>query len=336
MKRQLALFALGLAFGAGFLALALRDTDSEQIFTALGRADWWLTLPFLLALFLFYWVKTWRWRILLGPSLATRTATLFPAVMIGYAGSTVLPMQLGEVLRIYVTSRRHDLAASTVLATIALERIFDLLTILVLLGVTLLFENTAAPVLREAGYVVAAIALTAVAFTTLIIGWSRQFLALAGRLAGVLPEAIRERVMGQVRAGTATLATMRDPRLLAAVSATSFLQWVFMWLCCYLSLAAFDLDVPISAAYVVLSTTIVAVTFPSSPGFVGNIQFAYTLALTAYGVSAPQAFAASVYYHTLAYLSVLIVGGYCFLASGYSLRQLRAAGAQTAGGLSER
>jgi len=61
----------------------------------------------------------------------------------------------------------------------------------------------------------------------------------------------------------------------------------------------------------------------TSPGYVGTIQFAYTLALSPYAISSATAFAASVFYHALAYFSVFFVGLYYLHRSGYSLGQVR-------------
>jgi hypothetical protein len=53
---------------------------------------------------------------------------------------------------------------------------------------------------------------------------------------------------------------------------------------------------------------VVGITLPSSPGYFGNIQLAYVLALKPFGIDAGSAIAASLFFHALAYPAVVIVG----------------------------
>jgi len=325
MSRQHMLLALGIATGLLFLWLALREANLAEIVDALSTAQWWQAGPFLVALFTFYWIKTARWRALLSPIRELPTRTLFPAVMIGYAGSTVLPMQLGELLRTYVTGRTHDLRVSAVLASILLERVFDLLTILVLLSAALLLGTTLSEAMLDASYLIAGLVFVCVAIISFTIFRPESFVKFCETLLMPLPQRLRASLLEQINLGTTGLASLRAPRLLRRVIVTSLAQWACMALCCYISLTALNIDVPLSAASIVLIFTVISVTLPTSPGFVGSIQLAYTLALAPYGVSAGIAFAASVFFHVLAYFSVLIVGFFFMYRFGYTFNAARVA-----------
>ena len=104
---RLSLIALGLIASASFLWLSFRDADFAEIRITLASADPYWVVPFLLLLFGFYWLKSRRWRDLLSPTRSMHSADLFPAVMIGYAGTAVLPMQMGELVRAFIVSRKQ-------------------------------------------------------------------------------------------------------------------------------------------------------------------------------------------------------------------------------------
>jgi uncharacterized membrane protein YbhN (UPF0104 family) len=133
-------------------------------------------------------------------------------------------------------------------------------------------------------------------------------LRLARWFTGWLPERISLRIVGELEKGTAGAGIVRRSRLAAGALGTSLLQWVFMWLCVWLSLVALHIEVPFGAALVVLVLTVVGITLPSSPGYFGNIQLAYVLALKPFGIDAGSAIAASLFFHALAYPAVVIVG----------------------------
>ena len=80
-------------------------------------------------------VRTVRWRLLLGRG---DDGALLPfwlvlrALLIGYLGNAALPARLGEAARAGVVARNADRAFGTVLGTIVLERLIDLVALAVL------------------------------------------------------------------------------------------------------------------------------------------------------------------------------------------------------------
>lgn len=299
---------LGVGVSALLLYLALREVEFDAMAAALASARWWMTAPFLVALFLYYWVKTVRWGDLLSPVARVSARELFAPVMIGYAGSALLPMQLGELARTYLVARRLQLAGLAVLMSIGLERVFDLLSILLLLGIALAFGGEFPPVLVSAGYLLGAVTLIASALLAAYVFRTAECIALARRAVRFLPERLGQRIVGQVESGAAGLHALRDGVLLLRVLGASILQWLFMWICVWLSLAAVGVSAPAAGAFVALVLMVIGTSLPNSPGYVGSIQLAYVLALKPFGVTSGAAVAASLFFHVLAYASVVIAG----------------------------
>jgi glycosyltransferase 2 family protein len=299
---------IGVLVSAGLLTLALRSSDPAAISQALQKTQPAYALPFLAALFLYYWVKTVRWADLLAPLAVIPARRLFSPVMIGYAGSAILPLQLGEVARTFLVARRERLTGASVLMTIAVERIFDLIGVLLLLGCALALGSTLPPVLIKAGYV---IALGTVFASAIVMGYvykPEPFMTATRRMAAWLPARAGGWIVQQVEQAVHGLAVLRDVRLLLRIAVTSIVQWLFMWSCVWLSIEAVGLDATADAAFVVLVLTIIGISLPNSPGYVGSIQIAYVLGLAPFGIAAGPAVAASIFFHVLAYASVVLVG----------------------------
>jgi uncharacterized membrane protein YbhN (UPF0104 family) len=91
----------------------------------------------------------------------------------------------------------------------------------------------------------------------------------------------------------------------------------------HFSLAALGIDVPVSAPLLVLGLAVASVTLPTSPGFVGAIQVAFTIGLAPFGVGPDRAFAASVYYHLLAVTAVIVLGLVSLKQMGQTFRRAR-------------
>ena len=83
--------------------------------------------------------STWRsaslrWQYLLEPLGHASFANAFRATAVGFAASSVLPARAGEVIRPYFLARHENMSATGAFATIILERVLDMLTVLVLLA----------------------------------------------------------------------------------------------------------------------------------------------------------------------------------------------------------
>jgi uncharacterized protein (TIRG00374 family) len=312
------ILVMGIFIGVSFLWLALRDTSLEQVGGALLKANFWLVPPFLVVLGLFYWMKAWRWSLLLNPVRKTETLEAFPAVTIGFTGNVVLPAQLGELVRVYVISRQLGIRGTPVLATVFLERVFDFLTIFVFLVVGLLVSRTISRDLVDAGYLLGSIGLGLIVVVLLFIIWTERFMDFFRQVTIFLPDNLRSKLTAQIEFGAHGMQSIRSPRLLAGATLISIAQWSCMALCVYAAIRALRIDVPLSASAIVLVLIIAVSTLPNSPGQVGLIQIAFTTALNPYGVSAGDAFAASVFFHVFG-LSIIIVAVYYIRQMGYTL-----------------
>jgi len=321
--RRSVLVLVGVAVSASMLWLALWNTDFGSISQSLAAAHFVWSIPFLVALFLFYWLKAARWRDLLTTSVSARASDLFPSIMIGYAGTAILPLQMGELVRAYIVGKKYSLPFPLVLSSIGLERIFDLLTILVLLGLTLATGQSSPDILIKAGYIIGIIVSMGIIFAFWLVTKADSALAVARYLTSWMPSQFSDAILRLLDSVSRGFQSIRQPRLVIRIAANSIIQWSLMGVCIAISLAALQIDVPISGVVLVLVATIVGISLPTGPGYVGNIQFAFVIALQHFGIDPAQAIAASVFYHVLAYVAVVVVGFSFLHTSGYGMLELR-------------
>lgn len=306
-KRWLAAGA-GVVLSAILLVFALRDVDGRELANVLGTARWWIIAPFLIALFAYYWVKTVRWAFLLRSVTPVTSGRLFAPVMIGYAAGALLPMQLGEVVRAWLGAQRLHIRMLASLMSIALERVFDLLSILLLAALAFAMATTASAWLTSVIWLLAAGASAALILFLIFVFRTEQCISLCERWLRRTPARLRERILEQVRAAASGLSALRSVRSIAALLGMSVLQWLFMFGCIWLSLYAMHLELSPVAAVLVTVFTVIGISLPNSPGYVGSIQLAFTLALEPFGIAPTQAVAASLFFHILAYATVVLTG----------------------------
>lgn len=314
VARSKLLFPLGIACSALFLWLAMRDVDIGIVWRTVLTCNLWWGVPFAAALSVFFWLKAFRWRLLLGLGRAVGTRAVLPPVVIGYASNFLLPAQLGELVRVYLARRGLGIEYMPLFVTIVLERMFDLICVISIVGIVLLFTHSATSNLIMAGYVAGAGGFALVSGVVVYTVWTRPIHQAVLWVAGLVGPAFRERCDGQLGLIDSGLTSLRDVRRLLGVGTVSVVQWGVMGLCTYTSILAIGLDVPVSAGFVVLIVTVIGISLPSAPGFFGAIQLSFTLGLTQFGVTANDALSASLVFH--AWLLIVLTLGALFL--GYT------------------
>ncbi len=321
---QRLIVGVGFAVGLTFLWLALRNTNLEEIWIALQRANLLMVLPFLATVLLVYWLRAWRWSVLLRPLDEKVSAhDVFPAVMIGYASNIALPPPFSDLVRMFVAGRKLGLKSTSVLTTIVLERVFDLLTIVALLGFALWLAPKPSGELAKAGTIGGVVGVAVLLLAIVYATWADSLNSILDRVFGLLPQRIAMVLSIQAALVASGLMALRNARRMLLVTTVTVAQWLVTGLSIDLSLRAVEIEVHPSVAFIVLAFTFVGVSLPTTPGAVGTIQLSFALALAPAGVAAGVAVAASIFWHAIAYCFVVAVGLYYFLRLGYSFREIR-------------
>uniref|UniRef100_A0A7C2NVJ0 Flippase-like domain-containing protein n=1 Tax=Schlesneria paludicola TaxID=360056 RepID=A0A7C2NVJ0_9PLAN len=325
--------AVGIAVSLGCLWWALSDMLKDpkalpQIGQAFVRANY-ASLPVIwLVLAAFYWLKAWRWSLLLKPVGEFRpTRDLLPPTMIGFAFNNLLPAHLGDFVRVFLFAQRRQLNKTAVLSSVVLERVFDVVAILFYLGLGLVFVPGLDPGVKQTALVFAAAAGACVLGGLVYVIWTRPFVALLewvlARLRFV-PAGLRRKLTGMLEAGADGLASLKNPRLIVGIMLTSWAQWALNGVLVYLSLWSFDLHFSPLVACIVLGVVAFGVTVPSSPGYFGVIQLCFMSVLKLFTDNQADVFAASVYYHLSQYIPVTLIGLYFFNTTGLKFRDVEA------------
>ena len=270
-----------------------------------------------------------RWRLLLRAEDGRPYAwgPLWHAVAMGFAANNVLPFRAGEVVRPVAVSRFTGARLTTSLASIAVERVFDLLAIVGLLALALLLPGmptgvsvAGIPVQRvttSAGLV----AMAALVAAGLVVGFPR----VAERFirATIPSDRLALRLIETIEGVRQGLGVLQSPARLVAVVAWSVVLWVEIAFSFYLAFLAFDLPVGFSGALLLQGVLALGVAVPSAPGFVGPFEAVITAVLAVYGIGASQAVALAVAYHVTTFFPITLLGFWSAARTGLGLRRAR-------------
>lgn len=309
------------------LAWFLRQANLGAVWHELRTARPWVLVLALVTTLITYLLRAYRWQYLLRPLGRTHFALVFRTTVIGFAANTLLPARVGEFLRPYLLARREHLSVSASFATIILERLLDLLTVLLLFGLfVLLFAGHVSALdpktfaaVKIGGLLFGAAAVTALLVIAFLSHRPALVTALVDRVSRLLPARFADSFAKMAHAFVEGLAVTRDPRRLFGAMALSLPLWLSIATQIWLVTQAFHMTIPFTGSFLVVALLAVGVAVPT-PGSVGGFHEAFRLAVTAfYGVPNDSAVAGAIVLHAMSFLPVTVLGAWFMFRDGLSL-----------------
>lgn len=314
-------FWLGIAVSVFFLFLLFRSIDGAALMAALRKMDGRFLLPAVASTLLSYYLRAWRWKLLLEVEKDASMGNLFPATAIGYMANNLLPARVGELIRVYVLGEREGIDKGSVFASLVLDRLLDGLSVLCILLITLFTirlpgdEGGVRTALVTGGYLTVAAYLTILGFLIFLKRRTSAALRLAGRLMKPFPARLSERVIPLLGSFIGGIRVSSRPGNLAGLVISSILIWLSAVWPIDLLLRSFGVVLPLTASLFIMVLLVVAVMLPASPGYIGTYHYACFKALTTYGVSGEQALAIALVIHAVNFFPITFLGLY-YLARG--------------------
>jgi hypothetical protein len=302
-------------------AIAAR-IDFASFNDAWKAARYGFIIPSAVLLLLGLVTRAVRWRVLLSDGLALRPA--FHIMNIAYLINAFVPFRIGELARAFLGARANPpVKAMTTVGTIVVERLLDLLAVVIMLAVAL----AAGPVpdwLRVAGISSGIMALAGFLF---LVALSRRR-ELAHRVLG----AFEARLTWLERLHLSKfgdhfldgLLPLAEARTLASALFWTGLSWFLSLAGSYVLMYTFYDDASWAVTCLFIAAAALAVAVPAVPGNVGTYEAAILVALAAVGyadnISIATAFAVTVHVTNVAIIAVTGLIG--FVDIGVSLEQL--------------
>lgn len=301
---------LGIALAAFFIWLIVRQIDPPELVNAFSSTRIGYVAAALVVFCIGYACRIARWRLMLecdNPQL--RWTDCAGPLLASFAVNNVLPFRAGDVVRAFAFNERLGTRSSTVLATLLVERLLDLLVVLTLLGAVLTVFGLDSSRLIGLG----SAALIAVALTILLLLLFPQLFAplayATSRLVTKLSSRLGERLLAEIDRGFATLSYLASGNTIISLVAWSFAAWLaegcVFWLA---ALALGTLSVH-GAGWLALPVGTLATLIPSTPGYVGTFDYFTIHAMTSLGNSQGPATAYALLVHTLLWLPPTLIGG---------------------------
>jgi hypothetical protein len=313
----------------GLLAWALRGVSLDAVLRHLAGAKPGPLAASVIIATLTFPLRLVRWRLLLRDERGEPypSAPLWHSIALGFMANNLLPFRAGELVRSYTAARLAQARFTAVFSSVAVERIFDALTVVALLTLALLTSSLPGSV-RVAGTSVADLARAAG-----VIGAVALLLAMLVVAAPLAAERIVRRVLHRTRFADRIvdliegvrqgLAVLRSPARLAGVIFWSLVLWLVNALAFYVGFKAFDIPVSYTGALLLQGLLVLGISVPSTPGFFGPFEAVIVAALALYGVPGSLAFSYAIAFHITSFIPITLLGFWSLARSPGGVKALR-------------
>jgi len=323
--------ALGILLSVTLLVWTLRGVSLSAVWAELAGSNLALFLASAVASTLIFPLRAIRWRIILEPvAPALPLAPLWRSIAIGGMVNNLVPARAGEIARAYALTRETPVSFASALASLAVDRLFDMV-VLLLLGVASVLDPAFPRGARVAGQSLGHLAQGSVVLVVLLIVGLYLLAIFPSQLVRAfeifvrkVTPAVEERGKNALLRFSAGLSVLKSPGRFAAVLAWTIAHWLVNALAFWLGFRAVGLHLGFSAALFLQMLIAVGVALPSAPGFFGVFEKFATVGLALYGVAATAATSWAIGFHILSFIPITLIGIYYFSRLGLSFRELRA------------
>lgn len=304
-QKKLKIFFASL-ISVAFCFFAFKNTDLSKISRLILDAELFYVIATFLTVLIAQVLRSIRWGIMLQPIQSLSQKILFPISSIGFMLIMLLPARLGELARPYLLSKNSKIKLSTSLSTIVLERILDIIFILILMGVIISYINVPNWIVK--GAVIIMVAMISI-IAVLILGKLERVNNYLCQITGkILPKRFAGFIEGKMKQFYEGMAVLRKGHhILGIIFLTASIWGVFI-LSNLLLLKAFHIQLGTFAALTVLTFTALGISVPAGPGFIGNFHFFCILGLSIFGIGKDLALSYALVNHALIMMTFSLLG----------------------------
>jgi uncharacterized protein (TIRG00374 family) len=323
--------AIGVALSVVLLIWTLHGVSLLAVWHELESSNLLLFIASAIAATLIFPLRAYRWKVILHPVAPDLTlGPLWRSLAIGAMVNNLIPARAGEIARAYALTRETTVSFASSLASLAVDRLFDMVVLLGL-GVVALLDPAFPRGARVGGQTLGHLAQGSIVIVIVLVVALYMLAFFPSQLVRVfevfvrrVSPAVEERGKSALIRFSAGLSVLKSPARFLWVLAWTVAHWLMNAFAFWLGFKAVGLDLPFSAALFLQMLVAVGVALPSAPGFFGVFEKFATVGLAIYGVQATQATSWAIGYHILTFIPITVIGIYYFSRLGLSFSELQA------------
>lgn len=299
-------FWLGILISVACLAATFFFIEPQQVFASLRDAQIGFVLLTVLWQTVYLWLRAVRWRFMLDGQITTLRT--FHLQNVGFMMTQLLPLRIGDPARAILVGSEPRLTIGQGLSTMVVERVLDMLAIVVLLPFALTQVEALPDWMRSGAQLSGYLAIAGIAVVIVAANIRPKIRQLTTFLLDRIPFLDTNTWATQIDNLLAGLHTFTNWRSGSQLLIYSILPWIPVILAYQSAMQAVGLSPTMLQTGFVVCACALSIAAPSSPGQVGVFHAAATFAVTALGMDENAGISFAFIYHALNFTMMVLLG----------------------------
>ncbi len=350
IKKNIAIsLTLGLLLSTAALYLSFRKVPFADLAAYLTTINYFWILPAVFIALMSFVIRTLRWQFILGAAHTVNFRQAFHPLMIGFMLNCILPGRIGELARPVILQKKDNIPFSTGLATVAAERLFDII-LLIILSITVFAFVHIDPALdicfgkyhlnRETltaigtgmfklsaalitGVIIISFSAIQKVVKRLIMALPAMFFFAGSNFKNRMQEKICTPIIGFLENFVLGFALIKNPKKVGICIVLSTIIWSLAALSYYvMTLGCPGIRLSYFEITAVMIIICLFIALPSVPGYWGLWEAGGVFALSLFGISAKEALGFTLANHVIQIVPVIIIGLVSAMIMGVNVWQI--------------
>ncbi|MBC8526659.1 MAG: flippase-like domain-containing protein [Candidatus Cloacimonetes bacterium] len=324
MKNRLNII-IGIIIGIAFLGLWFILVDINEILSYLGRLNIFHLILFTFFYILAYFIRSYRWRLILKPIFTMKILESFFYFMAGMLINYIIPVRAGEVAKSFFLKKNEGVKISKSLPSIFIDKLTDLFPIIVII---ILIPILSIPVGRTLTWIIVAILALYVIFLFILIfsmkspeNMHKILMKLSFFLPNKFKLKLEEFFVSFIDGMGILKGRVKDTILIYVLTIIAVLSEGFFVYMIFKSLGLQDVGfIKILFGYTLMNLTYI---LPTPPAQIGSNEFMWVVIFSfALGVNNNLTGAAVATVHILTTIVIFVIGAISLSSIGIKLSEV--------------
>jgi len=336
--------------------LFARHIEWKMLIESFNDAEYFYIIPAIAASLLAYILRAMRWQSIMLPIKRISFVNTFSFVSIGYLANHILPARAGEVIRPAMIAKKERIRVASTITTVVLERVFDLLGLIVFAIVTLILipspnedEIKTINTVQESSYesqtdnvneeknetgisflenikkwigIFAAAGIVAIVLLSLFVIYPRQVTNFLHKIFAYFPKRICASLEHMLESFIAGLQILGNLKHMIWILFLTMVIWILTAVSMYALCFSFNLNLPFTGSCLVAICLAFAVALPQAPGYIGLFHLATQKALEVFNIEIATSQSYAIALWGISIIPITIIGILFLWREGISLKDL--------------
>jgi uncharacterized protein (TIRG00374 family) len=309
----------GICVSIVLIWLTLRQIDIKKSFELIAGVKYFVLIPGILVYVFTYILRSIRYYYILLPIKKTKVLDNLPYTIIGFFANNIIPLRLGELIRAKITGERLCLSCSSVVATIVIERLFDVI-MFVLFFFLIVTIMSFPEFIKKSFYILTAVFFICLSILYILLTHKNKGLKVLSKMH--ISSFVESLITVFLNRFTVGLAALKKPSILMKSFIFSGILWITEAL--FVVIVAYACGIHISILGGIFTVIIIGMgsIIPTAPGYFGTFELMGVLALSTLSVDKDFAFICTAICHFLQLVIIFTLGWLCVLKTKITFSDL--------------